>query len=106
MGRLLEHGSKSKKFPGRGLINYDFLMILIHGCDPHRPGDHDVSLSAWVANLPDALARREILELNLSGQYRSFLFVQQSKEWDLFQDFWIACHWSPRRVKVIVTSRA
>ena len=100
MRSLLEHGGKSKKFPGRGLINHHFLMVLVNGGHAHRAGDHHIGLSPGIANLPDALARGEFLEFDLPGQHRSFLCVEQGKKRNLFQHFWIARHWSPHGVKV------
>ena len=59
MRRLLEHGSEAKELAFRRLIDDDFLMVLIHGGDPDCAGDHNISSSARVADLPDALARSE-----------------------------------------------
>ena len=35
MRRLIEHGSETEELAGRGLINDDFLVILIHGSNPY-----------------------------------------------------------------------
>ena len=59
MRRLVEHGGEAEKLALRRLVDDDFLVVLVHGGDPHRAGDHDVSLSARIADLPDALARSE-----------------------------------------------
>src|SRR5437899_10321569 len=98
--RLLEHGGETKELAMSRLINNHFLLILVHGGDPDLPGNHYVSLSTRVADLVDALTRGESLELDLPGQNRGLLFVQQSKERNVLQHFWVAPHRSPRAVEV------
>ena len=67
MGRLLEHGSKAEKFAGAGLVNHDFLMILIH-CSHANPATYEhVSAAAGIADFPDALPGRECFDFDLSG---------------------------------------
>ncbi len=80
MGGLVEHGGEAKKLALRRLVDHDFLMVLIHGGDPHGAGDQNVSSSARIADLPDALARSKGLDFDLPGQNRSLFVVQQGKQ--------------------------
>ena len=41
--RLVQHGGEAEKLARRRFVHHHFLMVLIHGGDPHPPGDHDVS---------------------------------------------------------------
>ena len=50
--------AKPKNSPRR-LVDHHFLVILVHGRDPHRAGHHDVGVLAGVADLVDPLPRRE-----------------------------------------------
>ena len=99
MRRLLQHGSEAKKLAFRRLIDYDFLMVLIDRGDPHRAGDHDISLSARIADLPDALARSKGLDFDLCRQNRGLIVVQQGKQGNASQYLWAARHGSPRQAE-------
>ena len=90
--RLLQHRRESKELAVRRFIDDHFLVVFVHGGDPHFPRDHDVRLPARVSDLVDAFARRECLELNLAGQHRGFVVVQQRKEWNASQHFRLARH--------------
>ena len=80
MRSLLEHGGEAEKLALRRLVDHDFLMVLVDGRDPHRAGDQDVRSSARIADLPDALARREGLDFDLCGQHRGLVVVEQGKQ--------------------------
>ena len=67
MRRLVKHRGETKEFATSRLVDLDFLVILVHSGDLDSPGNHDVGLSACVADLVDALARGEFLEFDLSG---------------------------------------
>src|SRR4029077_9712353 len=101
MVRLIEHGGETEELPFRRLVHDDFLLVLIDGRNPHCTGDQDVSLSARVANFPDALARSEVLDLDLRGQDRSLFVVEQGKQGDTFQHLGAAGHQSPLKLKWI-----
>jgi hypothetical protein len=60
----------------RRLVDDDFLVVLIERGDPHPAGEHHVGLSRGVADLPDALPGRELLEFDLCGQDRRLFVVQ------------------------------
>ena len=99
MRGLIEHGGETEELSLGGLVHDDLLLILIDGRDPHCTGDQDVRLSARVANLPDALAGSESLELDLRGQNRSLFVVEQGKQGHTSQHLWAARHRSPLKVK-------
>jgi len=92
MGSLLEHGGEAEEFAVGGLVDDDFLMILIDGGDAHLAGNHHVGLASGVPYFVDALAGRECFQLDLSGQDGGFIFVEQREEWDVFEHFRIAGH--------------
>jgi len=75
-----------------GLVDDDFLVILIDGGDAHLAGNHHVGLASGVSHFVDALAGGEFFQLDLSGQNGSFIFVEQREEWDVFEHFRIAGH--------------
>ncbi len=97
MRGLLQHRSEAEEFSRGGFIDDDLLMIFVNGSHPDRARDHDIGLPARVADLPDTLARSECLQFYLRSEDCGFFIVEQSKERNLSQDFWIACHFvSPR----------
>src|SRR6266436_2158514 len=71
LARTLTSCCEAEELALRRLVHDDFLLIFVHGRDPHHAGDQHVSSSARVADLPDALALREGLDFDLPGQYRS-----------------------------------
>src|SRR5438094_8747355 len=96
MGCLLEHGGEAEELAKGRLIDHHLLVILVHGGNSHTARDHDVSSSARVADLVDALPRGKRFQLDLSGQHRSLVIVQQRKQRNTFQNFRAARHGSPR----------
>jgi hypothetical protein len=54
-------------------------MVLIDGRYSYAPRHHDVGLIARIPDLVDALPWGESLELDLCGQYSSFLLIEQRK---------------------------
>jgi hypothetical protein len=99
MGGLVKHGGEAEKLACRRLVHYDFLLVFIHGGDPHRAGNQDVGFSARVADLPYALTHREVSEFNLSRQHCGLFVVEQSKQGNTSQNFGAACHRTPRELK-------
>lgn len=100
MRGLLQHGGKAKKLARCRLVDNDLLVVFVHGGEADSSGDHDVGLPVLVADLVYALAGSEFLDLDLSGQDGHLLIVQQSKERNALQYFWVARHQSPRPVEV------
>ena len=92
MGSLLEHGGEAEEFAMSGLVDDDFLVILVDGGDAHLAGNHHVGLASGVSYFVDALAGREVSQLDLSGQDSSFILVEQREERDVFEHFRIAGH--------------
>src|SRR5437016_1205706 len=97
VGSLLEHGSKAEKLAGAGLVNYDFLMILIHRGHANPAADQYVSAAPGIADLPDALPWSECFDFDLPGQNGSLIVVEKSKKGNSPQYIGTACHESPRR---------
>ena len=92
MRGLLQHGREAEELSMRGLIDYDFLVILVDGRHPNHARDHDVGLSARIAHLIDSLPGSELPDFDLAGQYGGFFVVEQSEQRNVSQDFWIARH--------------
>src|SRR5713226_5126177 len=95
MRRLLQHRREAKKLAVRRLIHHHFLLIFVDRGDSHFSRDHHVSLPARITHLVNALPRSEILQLHLRRQHRRLVFVEQSKQRDVFQHFGIASHRTP-----------
>ena len=83
VGSLLQHGGEAEKLAVAGLIDDDFLVVLVDGGDLHAAGHHDVGVLAGIADLVDALAGGELFQLDLGGQNRNFVIVEQGKERDV-----------------------
>jgi hypothetical protein len=94
MSSLLQHGREAEELSMRGLIDHDFLVVLVNGSHADHARGHDVGSSARIAQLIDSLPGSELLDLNLGGQNGGFFVVEQSEERNVSQDFWIARHWS------------
>ena len=76
MRRLLEHRSETEKLAFPRFIDDHFLMVFVHGSDPHLSGHHHVGLPAGIAYLVDPLPRRESLDFHLAGKHRLGKWVQ------------------------------
>jgi hypothetical protein len=76
MDGFLQHGSKTEELSLRGLIDHDFLVILVDGCYPNCPRNHDVSLATRIAHFVDSLPSGEPLDFDLAGQNASFFVVE------------------------------
>jgi hypothetical protein len=96
MRSLFEHGCETEKFSVLGLIDYNFLMIFVNDGDLYVARDHDVSVSAGIANFVDALARGEFSKLDLRGEDGALVIVEESEERDGFQVIGVAGHVAPR----------
>ena len=70
MRRLFEHRGEAEEFAGHRLGDHHFLLIFIDGGDAHLARYQHVGAPAGVAQLIDALARREMLQVHLRGQHR------------------------------------
>jgi hypothetical protein len=79
MRSLVQHGSKAEKLSAGWFVNQHFLLIFVHYGDANRAGQKDVSLTAGIAGFVNALAGGEMLQLNLAGKHRRFIFIQQGK---------------------------
>src|SRR6266849_11085181 len=90
--RLLQHRSEAEERACCRLIDDHFLMVLVHGGDSDLSRNHHVGLAAWIADLVNAFAGGEYLQLDLAGQHRSLFVVQQSKERNSLEQFWFARH--------------
>src|SRR5579872_1046235 len=101
MRSLLQHRRKSKELSVRRFVDHDFLLILVDGRDPHPARHHHIRLPAGVADLVNALPRRERFQPHLPRQHRRLFFIQQRKQWNVLQYLRIACHRRPRRVKSV-----
>ena len=80
VGRLFQHGGEAEEFADGGLVDHDFLSILIDRGHADGAGDDHVSVAVGVAGLIDPLARVEALMLHLAGQDGGFFIVEQGKE--------------------------
>jgi hypothetical protein len=54
-------------------------VILIHRGDANLAGDQDVGLSSGVPHFVNALARGELLELDLSREHGGLLIVEKGE---------------------------
>ena len=79
MWRLLQHGSEAEKFAIAGLVDDDFLMILINRRDTNSARDQHIALPAGITHFVDTLSRCEGLQFNLAGQHGGFFFIEQRK---------------------------
>src|SRR5262249_11168878 len=96
MRSLVKHGSKTEEFAVGWLVDDDFLMVFIHGCDADSAGHHDVGASASVADFVNTLARRELFVLDLLGEKGEFVVVEKGEERNVFQSIGITGHRAPR----------
>ena len=55
---LLQHGGEAEELPRPGLVDDDFLIVVIHRRDAHAAGHHDVGAFRLGAHLVNALPRR------------------------------------------------
>ncbi len=92
MSSFLQHGSETEEFSLRRFIDHHFLLVLVDGRHPHHARDHDVGPATRFAHLVDSLPGGKLLDLNLAGQNRGFFVVEQGKERNVSQNFWIARH--------------
>ena len=92
MNGFLQHGSKAEELSLRGLIDHDFLVVLIDGRHPDHARDDNIGASARIAHLVNTLPGGELLDFDLPSQHGRFFVVEQRKERNLSQDFWIASH--------------
>ena len=56
MRGLFEHRREAEKFSVLRLVDHNFLMVFVNGGDLHVARDHDIGVSAGIANFVDALA--------------------------------------------------
>ena len=76
----VEHGCESKELALRRLIDDDFLIVLVDGCDAHFAGNKDVTATAFISDFVNSLTRGKLFHLHLAGQHRGFIIVQQGKK--------------------------
>ncbi len=89
---LLQHGGEAEELAMRGLVDHDFLMLLIDGGHANAAGHHDVSASGGVTHLVDALAGMKCFHFHLAGQDGGFVVVERGKQRNVLQHFRITCH--------------
>src|SRR5690349_20107404 len=95
MWRLIQHRSEAEKLALLRLGDHYLLLIFVNGGEANLARDHDVSPAARIAHLINALARSEVLDLNLSGQDCQLLVIEQGKERNFPQCLRVTCHESP-----------
>ncbi len=95
MRRLFQHRGKSKKLTMSGLINQNFLIVLVDSRHVNFARHHHEGLVAGISKFIDSLTGCEFHELNLARQNCRFLFVQQRKERDMPQHFRVTSHRLP-----------
>src|SRR6266699_6561089 len=88
--RLRQHRSEAEERACYRLVDDHFLMVLVHRGDSDLPRDHHIGLAAWIADFVDAFARGEYPQIDLAGQHRSLIVVQQGKERNSLEQFWFA----------------
>ena len=67
MGGLLQHGREAEELSMGGLIDYDFLVVLVDGRHLNHARDHNVGSPARIAQLIDSLPGGEVLDFDLAG---------------------------------------
>jgi hypothetical protein len=93
--RAIEHRGEAEELAGRRLVDDHVLMVLVDGRDLDRARHHHVAAPAAIADLVDALPRRELLQLNLRGEHGGLFFVEQGEQGNLFQHGGVTGHGSP-----------
>ena len=83
VGRALEQGGESEEVAVFGLVDDDFLLVLVGGDDADLAGHDDVGVLGVVAGLEDALARREFADFDLGAEDRGFVVIEQFEQWDV-----------------------
>ena len=78
--RLLEHRRKAEELADSRLRDHDVLVVVVDRRDLHGPGHDDVGVASRVVHPVDALAGPELLELDLFGQHRQLVVVQQREQ--------------------------
>src|SRR5262249_55897428 len=92
MRRLFQHGGEPEEITLRWLVDNHFLLIFIDGADSDSSRDKHIGLRRRVSDLIDAFEGSEGLDLDLAGQHRQFIIIQQSKKRDISQHFRLARH--------------
>src|SRR6266568_8476725 len=92
MRRLFQHGGEPEEITLRRLVDNHFLLIFIYGADSDSSRDKYIGLRCEISDLIDTFAGSEDLDLDLAGQHRQFIVIQQSKKRDIFQHFRFARH--------------
>ena len=90
--RFAHHGSEAEEIAVGGLVNGDFLLVLVGGEDADAAGHDDVSVPGGIAGFEDALARGEVADFDLSGKDGGFVVVEQFKEGNVAEFFGVAGH--------------
>ena len=92
MRRGRQHRGQAEDLAGAGGVDHDFLVVLVDDDHLHLTLDDDEGLPPGVADLVDPLARRELAQLDLLGQDRPLVGVQQGEDRDLFEHRGVAGH--------------
>jgi hypothetical protein len=80
MRRLFEHRGKPEDLAHGRFIDDHFLAIFVHRGDADLARDHHVGLPAGRSHLVNPFPRRKCLELDLAGEDRGFIVIQQGEE--------------------------
>src|SRR5438874_13031870 len=96
MRRAVEHRGKAKELALRGLIDYDFLVVLIDSRHAYFAGYEYVAAAAFISDFVDSLAGDKLFHLNLAGENGGFVVVQQGEKGNVSQQLSITMHPSPR----------
>jgi hypothetical protein len=80
---LLQHGGDAEEVAVRGMVNDDDLLIFVDGGDFGATGEHNIAVLGRIAGFEDALARRELCDLNLGGEDAGFIVIEQFKKRDV-----------------------
>jgi hypothetical protein len=92
MRGLVEHGGETEEASVGGLVDEDFLLIFVDGGDADVTGHEDIGAAAGFADLEDALTGRKAGELDLRSEDGELFVVEELKERDMFEFFWVAGH--------------
>ena len=90
--RFAHHGSEAEEVAVGGLVDGDFLLVLVGGENADAAVHDDVSVAGGIAGFEDALARGEVADFDLSGENGGLVVVEQFKQGNVAEFFRVAGH--------------
>src|ERR1700678_3797858 len=92
MRGLLQHGREAEEFAVHRLLHQHLLLVFVDGGDVDCAGEENVGSVAGLAEFVDALARGEIAQFDLRGEYAELVVVEQREEGNVAEFSCVAGH--------------